>query len=77
MVKAMETKKKVRIAILAIGAKTIPELGVFSPTDLSELLEKYFEEGYDLFSVQPYEHVRALDTSPDHFWSLYVFKLKE
>lgn len=79
MVKAAveELKPQYKIRIYAIGAVSRPDQGIFSAKDLEARLQGLYEDGYDLFAVQSYDRVKPVDVSIEHFWTMYLFKLRE
>ena len=81
MVKAVEEVKKdaYKLAMLSItpNERGYPDKGIFSAREAVTILNKYAEDGYELFSVSNYNFVQGSSETPMHFQVLYHFKLKE
>jgi len=65
------------IAILAVGAKSMPEIGGFSGIDTQRILQDYYDRGYDLFSVSGGNLIKIDSSMPEYMSLVYTFKLRE
>ena len=66
------------IVILDVGAKSQKEIGGYSGQDVMELLQKYYDKGYELFAVNDGGlHELPGSTSKNYFSVMYTLKLRE
>jgi len=67
-----------KIMILDVGAKSQPAQGGFSGQEAVALLQKYHDDGYELFAVNDGGlHELAGSTSKDYFSVMYTLRLRE
>ena len=67
-----------RIMILSVGAKSQPAIGGYSGQDVVALMQKNYDDGYELFSVDSVGSVEMPGSaSKDYVSVMYTFKLRE
>ena len=77
-VMTMPKKDQYKIMILDVGAKSMPAQGGYSGQDAVAFLQKYHDDGYELFAVNSGGlHELAGSTSKDYFSVMYTLRLRE
>ena len=65
------------IIIMALGVKDDPGVGIFSRQSIAERLQKSYNDGYEIEYVQKFDRVPKLGEQQEHFWIMFVMKLRE
>ena len=76
-VKSTKNLPKYGIAVLAVGAKSMPAIGGFSGEDAQRIMQDYHDKGYDLFSVSGGNLIKIDSSMPEYMSLVYTFKLRE
>ena len=67
---------KYKQLIRSVGVVDVPEKGIFSAQSVDKTLSEWYEQGYELFSVD-INYVKKEPEMPEHWYCFYVLKLKE
>lgn len=72
-----ESKNQYEIIIMALGVQDDTGVGIFSRQSISDRLQKSYNDGYEIEYVQKFDRVPKLGDQQEHFWIMFVMKLKE
>ena len=72
-----ESKNQYEIMIMALGVRDDPGVGIFSRQSIANRLQKSYNDGYEVEYIQKFDRVPKLGEQQEHFWIMFVMKLKE
>jgi len=70
-------KNQYEIIVMSLGANDDPAVGIFSRESMTKRLQQSYDDGYEIAHVEKFDRVPKLGGVQEHFWVMFVLKLRK